>query len=230
MFVLNLNAEEKTPLKSVPSLPLFCPSEYFGNPEPILKITQSGAPSLLVCSSRDFDLPKGGVEKLLLTTFKVISLTGRTAQPEIFFDSKNEEETYRIIPLEQGVQISERYTTKKGEIPLLSFSVKCSEKGCRRGRKVCVIPKKEKNPFPHALDDWKKRIHKSEGVEVGGEAPLDELVDQLFEQALSGDQNAFRAFDQSDTLEKLPRDAKKIYQSHSRALKRAQSGGCFKGL
>jgi hypothetical protein len=211
----------------MPRLPMICPSEWAGNPEPVVKITQKGMPTLLVCSERDFERQKTGAEKIELSLFKVLALTSRGAKPEVFFDSKNENEVYRIIPLEAGVQISEQYEFRSKRIPLLSFSVKCTEAGCRRGRKGCVIPERAKNPHPKALNEWKKRIDEVEKADVTGETPLDELVDQLFEQALTGDLKAYLSFDRADTPEKLPRDAKKLYLAHQKALKRAKLGGCF---
>lgn len=224
--------EKKTPVaqRREPKLPFACPSEWAGNPEPVLMVSQPGMPTLLVCSERDFDHLKNDAGKVELSMFKILTKTSVLAKPEILFDSKNENENYRIIPIEHGVQVSELYEFNSNRIPLLSFPVRCSSAGCRRGKKVCVIPERAKNPFPKALAEWRKRIDTADGTAVSGETPFDELVDQLFEQALTGDLKSFRAFDRGDTAEKLPRDAKKIFLSHQRALKRAKQGGCFQSV
>ena len=92
---------------------------------------------------------------------------------------------------------------------------------------MCVIPERPKNPYPKALAEWRKRIDEADGSAVSGDTPLDELVDQLFEQALTGDERSFKAFDRADTAEKLSRDAKKTFLAHQKVLNRAKQGGCF---
>ena len=144
------------PARREPRLPTMCPSEWAGNPEPVVKVAQAGQPTLLVCSERDYEQAKDSAGKIELSMFKVLSLTGPLAKPEVYFSSRNENELYHVIPIENGVQISEQYEFRSNRIPLLSFAVRCKDGGCHRGKKVCVIPDRPKNPYPKALGEWRK--------------------------------------------------------------------------
>ncbi|RYZ79088.1 MAG: hypothetical protein EOP04_28415, partial [Proteobacteria bacterium] len=90
---------------TAPELPWICPSELGGSPEPVYTIREKGAPALLVCSDREFDRDQAGA-KIELSLFKVLSLPTKSGTPTIHFNSKNENEVYRILAIERGVQVN----------------------------------------------------------------------------------------------------------------------------
>lgn len=209
-------------------LPWICPSELGGSAEPVYIVRETGAPTLLVCSDREFDRD-ADTSRIELAMFKVLSLTTKGGTPNIHFNSKNENEFYRVIAIERGVQVNELFEYSGGKIPFLGFSVTCKPAGCLRSNKKCVIPERGASPHPEAVQEWSKRMKQADPNASMGDEPMDRLVLKVFEQALSGDKKALRIFEDANAEEKISREAAKEYLRMRQMIRRSKQAGCFKG-
>ncbi len=208
-------------------LPWICPSELGGSAEPVYTVHEKGAPTLLVCSDREFDRDME-TSRIELAMFKVLSLTSKGGAPDIHFNSKNENEFYRVIAIERGVQVNELFEYSGGKIPFLGFSVTCKPAGCKRSNKKCVIPERPAAPHPEAIQEWSARMKQADPSASIGDEPMDRLVLKVFEQALAGDKKALRIFEDTHAEEKMPREAAKEYLRMRQMIRRSKQAGCFK--
>jgi len=94
-------------------------------------------------------------------------------------------DTYWIQTLpKKGLQLEELWFFAEEPKAAISSEITCVADDCKRGEEKCVF-KMKKNPFPKALAAFKKKS--SSGI-IGEDG--EELLDQIFAQAITGDKAA----------------------------------------
>lgn len=166
-------------LTACPVFAQSCPGE---NDEPAISVKTEAGPTLLVCGFEDREVksPKG---KRAFTDFDVYAVVANKGPEKIF--SGEAADTYWVTALpKKGLQLEELWFFSDEPKPAIKSEITCVERECKRGEEKCVF-KMKKNPFPKALAEFKK---KSESKILGEDG--EELMDQIFAQAVTGDKAA----------------------------------------
>lgn len=164
---------------AIPAFAQSCPGE---NDEPAITVKTAAGPTLIVCGFEDREV-KAAKGKRAFTDFDVYAVIGEGGPKKIF--SGEAADTYWVQTLpKKGIQLEELWFFSDEPKPAIKSEITCVADDCKRGEEKCVF-KMKKNPFPKALAEFKK---KSESKILGEDG--EELMDQIFAQAVTGDKAA----------------------------------------
>lgn len=162
-----------------------CPGE---DTEAALSLSVGEGSSLVVCGFEDHDVkaPKG---KRTFSDFTVYLDKKDGGSPKAVFASE-ESETYWVSPLTEGhgLEIQELWFFSEAPMPALGRKVICEKDACVTSKNRCIY-KLKPNPFPQALAEFESR-KANQSLQDDGE----ELLDQIFAQAIMGEKKAERFY------------------------------------
>jgi hypothetical protein len=164
---------------ALPASAQSCPGE---NDEPAISVKTEAGPTLIVCGFEDHEV-KAAKDKRAFTDFGVYAAVGEKTPQKIF--SAESSETYWIQSLtKKGLQLEELWFFSDDPKPAIQKQITCTAETCAVGEAKCIF-KMKKNPFPKALAAFKKKAAAGKLGEDG-----EELLDQIFAQAITGDKAA----------------------------------------
>jgi hypothetical protein len=164
---------------ATPALAQSCPGE---NDEPAISVKTEAGPTLIVCGFEDHEV-KAGKDKRAFTDFSIYSAVGEKTPQKVF--SGESSETYWIQSLtKKGLQLEELWFFSDDPKPAIQRQITCTAEACAVGEPKCIF-KMKRNPFPKALAEFKKKASAGKLGEDG-----EELLDQIFAQAITGDKAA----------------------------------------
>lgn len=181
-----------------------CPSE---DSEPALEMKTAVGPSLQVCGFEDHDvkLPNGA---RAFADFSVFYTT--KSSPQKVFTSEVDE-TYGVrVNGQRGLEVEELWFFSDRPVAGIRREIFCEGEVCKVSEPKCVY-KSKRSPFPKALATFERRLKEGKLKDDG-----EELIDQIFAQALSGDKNALAFYQQSPAG--LPADLAEVYEGNKKKL------------
>lgn len=164
---------------SVPAWSAICPN---GDEPPLTVTTKSGA-VLSVCGFEDHEVnsPKS---KRAFMEFTVHYTTPQKTEPLKLFAS-DVADTYWVRVVEgKGLELEELWFFSEQPQPALSRTILCEGESCKVSPARCIYNIKP-NSYPKALAKLDEERKKGKFDEDG-----EELLDQIFAQALTGDEKA----------------------------------------
>ena len=199
---------------TVPSGPEGCPG---ADSEPALSVKTEAGPTLALCGFEDHEVvsPTG---KRAFSEFTIYYTTPTNKQPQKLFNSEVAE-TFWAKPNEgKGLELEEVWFFSEQPKPALSRQITCEAEKCSVGDAKCVFTMKP-NPFPKALPDFEKK-RKTNALEQDGE----ELLDQIWAQALLGDKNSQTFY--HGTAAGLDENLTEVFESNKKKLTDLKTLNC----
>lgn len=185
--------------------------------EPALSVKTAAGPVLILCGFEDHEVqsPAG---KRAFSEFSVYYTTAANKEPQKLFTSEVAE-TFWAKPIEgKGLELEEVWFFVEQPKPALWREITCQADGCTLSAPKCVFQMKS-NPFPKALSEFEQKKKKKELSEDG-----EELLDQIWAQALLGDKNA-QAF-YTGSAEGLDENLTEVFDSNKKKLADLKSINC----
>lgn len=158
-----------------------CPGQ---DDEPAMAVPTEAGPTLVVCGFEDHEVvsPTG---KRAFSDFVVYYVTATNKEPQKLFNSEIAETFWLRGNTGKGVEMEEVWFFSEQPKPALWREITCEAESCKVSDAKCVFQMKS-NPFPKALADFEKKRKNPKKLEEDGE----ELLDQIWAQALLGDKGA----------------------------------------
>ena len=181
-----------------------------GDDDPALKVKAAHGVTLVVCGFEDREVksPKG---KRAFADFTIYALIPNVKEPQKVFAS-GASETFWIKANEgQGFELEELWFFSEEPKPALWQEISCEASGCKVSSGKCVF-KMKPNSFPRAIKSFEK-LRSSAKLEEEGE----ELLDQVWAQALTGDPKAQKFYD--GKLEGVSPSLIEVFTSNKAKLK-----------
>lgn len=185
--------------------------------EPALSVTTSAGPTLILCGFEDHEVqsPQG---KRAFSDFTVYFTTASNKEPQKLFTSQVAE-TFWAKSLEgKGLELEEVWFFADQPKPAIWREATCSADSCTLSPAKCVFQMKA-NPFPKALTEFEQKKKKNELTEDG-----EELLDQIWAQALLGDKPAKTFY--SSSIEGLDENLSEVFDSNKKKLAELQTIDC----
>jgi hypothetical protein len=165
---------------SVQAWPAVCPS----GDDPPLTVTTKAGPVLSVCGFEDREVssPKN---KRAFMEFTVHYTAPNKPEPQKLFTA-DLADTYwvRVLDRGRGLELEELWFFSEKPQPALSRTITCEGESCKLSPARCIF-KIKPNSYPKALAKLEEERKKGKFDEDG-----EELLDQIFAQALTGDEKA----------------------------------------
>ncbi len=167
-------------LFAVPAMAQSCPGE---DDDPAFLVKTTAGPSLFLCGFEDREV-KAAKGKRSYTDFDIYFVTEASKEPHKVFSGESSE-TYwaKAIP-GKGIELEELWFFSEEPRAALQSMVSCTAEACKVSEEKCIF-KMKRNPFPKALAEFKKKSAAGKITDEG-----EELIDQIFAQALTGDKAA----------------------------------------
>lgn len=169
-----------------PARATVCPSGDDAN----FEFKTKAGPVISVCGFEDREIksPKG---KRPFTEFSIYYTSTKVTQPEKIFSSEMSD-TYWIQPKgESSLEIEELWFFANKPQGALARQVTCSAETCTVSGARCIF-KIKANSYPKALAKFEAEKKKGKFDEDG-----EELLDQIFAQALTGDAKALQFYEKA---------------------------------
>ncbi len=162
-----------------------CPGQ---DTEPALSVKTEAGPTLVLCGFEDHEVvsPTG---KRAFSEFVIYFTTATNKEPQKLFNSEVAETFWAKGTEGKGLELEEVWFFSEQPKPAIWREITCEAEKCTLSAAKCVFSMKP-NPFPKALADFEKK-KKAKTLEEDGE----ELLDQIWAQALLGDKPAQTFFD-----------------------------------
>lgn len=188
-----------------------CPSE---DSEPALEMKTAAGPSLEVCGFEDHDV-KAPKDTHTFSDFSIFATKDKT--PEKIWTS-SESETYWVrVNGQRGLEVEELWFFTDNPVAGLRREVVCTADACTVSEPKCIY-KAKKNAFPKALASFNKKLKDGKLKDDG-----EELLDQIFAQALAGDKSATAFYEKAPAG--LTPDLTEVFEGNKKKL----SLQCTKG-
>ncbi len=176
--------------------------------------TASGV-SLQVCGFEDNEVkaPKG---THTFSGFSIFSV--KAGSPPVKIYTSDEDETYWVRASGQrGLEVEELWFFTDDPVAGLRREVTCTADTCSVSEPKCIY-KAKKNPFPKAIAKFNQKLKEGKLKDDG-----EELIDQIFAQALGGDKAALAFYEKAPAG--LSPDLVDIFETNKKKLTTA----CPKG-
>lgn len=188
-----------------------------GDDDPALKIKTDSGYSLVVCGFEDHDV-KTVDGKHAFADFTVYSINPKDKSPSKVFESGTSE-TFWIKPVKnKGLELEELWFFSEEPKPALRQEISCDDSGCKLSQTKCVF-KMRPNSFPRALSQFEK-ARKAGNLNDEGE----ELLDQIWAQALTGDKAAQRFY--NGKQQGLDESLAEVFESNRKKLRDLENLKC----
>lgn len=193
-------------LLSLPAMAQNCPGD---DNEPAVSVKTQAGPTLILCGFEDREVksPKG---KRAFSAFTVYAFIAEGKAPEKVFTG-DDTETYwaRANPM-KGIDLEELWFFSEDK-PTAGFgrTITCTTELCTLSEPKCLF--KKPNPFPKALVQFRKQAE-AHKLDDDGE----ELVDQIFAHALSGNKEAKEFYATAPT--NFPKDVAEAWAANKKKL------------
>lgn len=178
--------------------------------------TEAG-PTLVLCGYEDHEVvsPTG---KRAFSEFTVYYSTEAKPEPQKLFSSEVAETFWARADGGKLLELEEVWFFSEQPKPAIRREITCTAEECKVSDAKCVFSMKA-NPFPKALADFEKK-RKTKEIEDEGE----ELLDQIWAQALLGDKAAqtFYETEQAGLDENLT----EVFQSNKKKLRDLKEINC----
>jgi len=191
-----------------------CPGQ---DSEPALSVKTEAGPILALCGFEDHEVvsPTG---KRAFSEFTIYYTTATNKEPQKLFTSEVAE-TFWAKPTEgKGLELEEVWFFSEQPKPALWREITCEAESCKLSDPKCVFSMKP-NPFPKALADFEKK-RKTKAIEEEGE----ELLDQIWAQALLGDKPAQTFYQGAATG--LDENLTEVFESNKKKLADLKTINC----
>ncbi|HMN69785.1 MAG TPA: hypothetical protein PKC28_14675 [Bdellovibrionales bacterium] len=188
-----------------------CPGE---DAEPAFTAKTEGALTLSLCGFEDHEVQvtKG---KRAFSEFQIFSFSAKAPTPvQVFTAEENETYWAKALP-GKGIELEELWFFSEKPQPAVVRTITCKDEACTVSEPKCVF-KMKKNPFPKALKDFETR-HKAGTLGEDGE----ELIDQIFAQAVTGDKGARAFYETPAAPVNLGTELKHVYEANKKKLSEA---------
>lgn len=131
--------------------------------------------------------------------------------------SSDPNETYwvKAVP-NKGLEIEELWFFTEKPTPAFRQEITCTKDACAAGAPKCIL-KMKPNPFPKALRDFKRRLAAGTLKDDG-----EELLDQIFAQAFTGNKEAKEFYAAAPA--KLDPELSETFTANQKKL----AAGCYK--
>jgi hypothetical protein len=185
--------------------------------EPALMLKSEAGPTVILCGFEDHEVesPTG---KRAFSDFTVYFTTEAKPEPQKLFSS-DVAETFWVKSVEnKSFELEEVWFFSEQPKPALWREISCTADSCSVSAAKCVFSMKA-NPFPKALQEFEKKL-KAKKVDDNDE----ELLDQIWAQALLGDTKAKDFYNAPVTG--LNENLKEVFDSNKKKLTDLQSLNC----
>lgn len=185
--------------------------------EPAMSVKTEAGPTLSLCGFEDHEVvsPTG---KRAFSEFTIYYITATNKEPQKLFSSEVAETFWAKATEGKGLELEEVWFFSEQPKPALWREITCEAEKCSLSEAKCVFAMKP-NPFPKALADFENK-KKAKTLEEDGE----ELLDQIWAQALLGDKAA-QAFYQGATTG-LDENLTEVFESNKKKLADLKSLNC----
>jgi hypothetical protein len=185
--------------------------------EPAIRIKTEAGPEIYVCGFEDHEVvsPTG---KRAFSDFVVTYSTHAQSKPQKLFGSQAAETFWLKSSDGKNLELEEVWFFAEQPKPAIWREIVCTAETCSVSNPKCVFSMKS-NPFPKALKDFEKKKKAGQLEEVG-----EELLDQIWAQALLGDQSA-QTFYQS-SVGGLDPNLTEVFESNKSKLNDLKSINC----
>lgn len=199
---------------SIPAWAEKCPG---ADEEPSLSVKTEAGPTLILCGFEDHEVttPKG---KRAFSEFTIYYTTASNKEPQKLYTSELAEVFWAKPNEGKGVELEEVWFLSEQPKPALFREVTCTAESCTLGAVKCVFQMKA-NPFPKALTEFADKKKKNELAEEG-----EELLDQIWAQALLGDKPAQTFYDGAS--EGLDENLTEVFASNKKKLADLKTINC----
>jgi hypothetical protein len=155
-----------------------CPSE---DAEPALEMKTAAGPSLEICGFEDHEVkaPKG---TRVFSDFKIFFTADKT--PAELWKSDEGDSYFVRVNGERGLEVEELWFFTEKPTAVTRREVTCTADACAVSEPKCIYKAKAK-AYPKALANFNKKLKENKLKDDG-----EELLDQIFAQALGGDKDS----------------------------------------
>lgn len=181
-----------------------------GDDDPAMKVKAANGITLVVCGFEDREVksPKG---KRAFADFTIYAQIPNVKEPQKVFMS-GASETFWIKGVEgKGFQLEELWFFSDEPKAALWQEITCESSSCKVSSGKCVF-KMKPNSFPNAIKKFEKLRAKGK-IEEDGE----EILDQIWAQALTGDTKAQKFYDSG--IEGVSPSLMEVFNSNKAKLK-----------
>lgn len=185
--------------------------------EAALTVKTEAGPTLILCGFEDHEVasPTG---KRAFSDFTIYFFSESNKEPQKLFSSEVAETFWAKSNSGKGLELEEVWFFAEQPKPALWREIVCEAGKCSVSEPKCVFQMKP-NPFPKALAEFQKKL-KAKKLEEDGE----ELLDQIWAQALLGDKSAFQFY--QDPITGLDENLTEVFQSNKKKLSDLKSLNC----
>jgi hypothetical protein len=157
-----------------------CPSD---DSEAAVTVKTKAGPTVFVCGFEDREVPrqKG---KRAFSDFDVYFKSEKNPTATKIFTAEEDETYWVSAQAEKGVQLEELWFFNDKPQSALHREITCTAETCTLSAEKCVF-KMKSNPFPKALAQFQSKAKEGKLQDNG-----EELLDQIFAQAIKGDKAA----------------------------------------
>lgn len=185
--------------------------------EPALSVTTTAGPTLILCGFEDHEVqsPQG---KRAFSDFTVYFTTANNKEPQKLFSSQVAETFWAKTVEGKGLELEEVWFFADQPKPALWREIGCASDACTLSPAKCVFSMKS-NPFPKALSTFEKKKKENQLSEEG-----EELLDQIWAQALLGDKPAQTFY--AGSIEGLDENLSEVFDSNKNKLAELRTIDC----
>ncbi len=190
-----------------------CPS----GDDPPLEIQTKAGPVLYICGFEDHELSSPS-KKRAFTEFSVYFTSSKNIEPKEIFTSDLSDTYWVSVQPETGIDLEELWFFSETPQPALARQIICQKDSCSFSATRCVF-KSKPNPYPKAINRFMAEKNSGKFKNDG-----EELLDQIFAQALSGDKKALDFY--AKNLEGLESVMIEAFNANKKKLEEIKSLKC----
>lgn len=176
-------------------------------------LTKAG-PSLFLCGFEDHETNSPNGQRTF-GDFTVYINTPKLKAPEVVYTSEIGS-LFWVKPEDNGMEMTELWFFSDDPVPAIVSHLVCEAETCKVTAAKCILDLK-KNPYPKALPKYLKDIKN-----IGNEG--EDLLDQIFAQALAGDKAALKFYQKAP--KGMDTRLTDVYESDQHKLKVAHQLKC----
>ncbi len=182
-----------------------------------MSVKTEAGPTLALCGFEDHEVvsPTG---KRAFSEFVIYYTTASNKEPQKLFSSEIAETFWAKATEGKGLELEEVWFFSEQPKPAIWREITCDAEKCTLSDAKCVFSMKS-NPFPKALAEFEKK-KKAKKLEEDGE----ELLDQIWAQALLGDKAA-QTFYTADA-KGLDENLTEVFDSNKKKLSDLKTLNC----
>jgi hypothetical protein len=146
-------------------------------------------PTLILCGFEDHEV-RAQKGRRAFSEFQVYAVNRPGAEPVKVYASEGGDTHWAHVTSGQTLEVEELWFFADKPHPAVAREITCTAEGCRLEQQKCVLALK-KNMFPKALPTLLRRLKSKKPVGEDAE----DLLDEVWAQALSGDAKATAFYD-----------------------------------